>query len=71
MKWPKGKTHERRICHGCGREVARRRFANGYQGKALSRHKCPHGKWCSVGDKLAGMYSNRNTMCAQCTPGLR
>jgi hypothetical protein len=35
-------------------------------GKRRYRHKCPHGKFCEHGDRLAGAHANRNSFCEIC-----
>jgi hypothetical protein len=54
--------HGTKVCHCCGREIARRNVGGG---KALHRHKCPHGHWCVAGDRLDGHHANQ-PRCREC-----
>jgi hypothetical protein len=35
-------------------------------GKRRYPHKCPHGKLCAHGDRLAGAHANHNSFCDIC-----
>ena len=70
-KFPK--INAMRVCICCGRVVARRAIRSGtrvvaYMGKATVRHKCPHGRWCWSGMKVAGVagYNGPTASCPDC-----
>jgi len=55
--------HARRLCHHCGRFVARDKRKN--TGKGHVRHHCLHGRWCSGGNARQ-CVNNHSISCPDC-----
>ena len=50
-------------CHCCGRVL--KRDIRKKTGRAMYRHKCPHGEWCIAGNGLVNVHAN-TPRCREC-----